>query len=163
MAVDIIAERIGALEAFAGLPDDTIARIARAADRIVFREGQAIVEAGAECDGATVIIGGSAHVQADPSRDVGAETLEAGTMIGEVAMLTEHATAVTVLAGGNVKAVKITRETMHALMLDDPELAQHFQSRLTSRLSRMILDLKLIDERLALACAMASGSETLTG
>ncbi len=153
MAVDIIAERIVALEAFADLPAETIERLARSADRIIFREGQALAEAGVELDGAIIIIGGNCEVQADTSRGIEAEALGAGTMVGEVAMLTEHAPAVTIIAASSVKAVKITRETMHAMMLEDPALAQHFQSRLASRLSRMILDLKLIDERLALACA----------
>ena len=87
MAIDIIAERIAALEAFGGLPEATLERITRAADRMVFREGQALVEAGRDCDGAIVIVGGTAAVQADPTRDIAAQALETGSMIGEVGML----------------------------------------------------------------------------
>ncbi|MFV0297899.1 MAG: Crp/Fnr family transcriptional regulator [Hyphomicrobiaceae bacterium] len=155
MAIDIVTDRLASLEAFAGLPLETVSRIADIADRIIYRRGQIIAQAGEDCDGAIVIIAGQAMVLADESRGIEVEEVEPGTLIGEISMISEHHLSVSIMAvSSNVKAVKIRRDAMHALMQEDPDLAAHFQSRLTARLSRLILDLKLIDERLVLATGL---------
>ncbi|MDX2155544.1 MAG: cyclic nucleotide-binding domain-containing protein [Hyphomicrobiaceae bacterium] len=162
MAIDRIAGQLAALEMFRGLDDERLRRIAREADRIIFRDGQSIAEAGEDADGGVLIVSGKALTRAEPTTGSAEEFIEAGALIGEMAMLTEHRCAVGVVAVGDVRAVKITREALHTLMQDDPALAEHFQHRLTARLSRVALELRLIDERLAAACAMA-GSAAAAG
>ena len=151
MAIDTIAMRLLGLEMFRGLDADQIERIAREAERLIFRDGQRIVEAGSVCDGAIVIIAGSARALADAERGLEERRIVPGSLLAETAMLTEHQTAITVVADGDVRAVKIVRETLHAAMQDDPAIAGHFAERLAARLQRMAIELRMIDERLAAA------------
>ena len=146
MAIDTIAGRLMDLDAFRGLAPGQVERIAREADRIIFRDGQTIAEAGQACDGALVIISGHANLLAHGEP---ALLVEAGSMIGETGMLTEHHYGSTILARGEVRAIKIMRETLLELMRGDPPLREHFVGRVASRLSRMAVELRLIDERLA--------------
>ncbi len=151
MAIDTIAGRLAALDAFASLPPEIVERIAREAYRIIFRDGQQLAEAGAAADGAIVIVDGQAAVAPDVERGQSGRTLEPGTMIAELAMVTEHTLSSTIVANGDVRAIKIDREAMRGLMAEHHIIAEHFEARLTNRLSRLALELRLIDERLAVA------------
>lgn len=151
MAIEAIAGRLAGLEIFRGLTATLLERIAREADRIVYKAGQHLSEAGSEADAAIVIIGGTAEIVADTSGPVEPKRIVAGTMIGELAMLIEHRTTVTVIAADTVRAIKISRDMIHAVMQDDRNVLQHFEARMTARLSRVALELKLVDQRLAAA------------
>lgn len=155
MALDTIAGRLFALDMFRGLSAEQIDRIAREADRIVFRAGQTLVEAGSKADGALVIIAGRARTIADEELGLEARDIQPGTMLGETAMLTEHQFGVTVVADTDVRAIKVMQETLLKNMQEDHALAAHFHSRLAARLQRVALELRLIDERLAIAGQLA--------
>jgi CRP-like cAMP-binding protein len=151
MALDLIAARLSRLDLFRGLTSIQLQRLARDADRMIFRDGQKILTAGEDGDGAIVIISGRAVVLADPELGGEVEDVEAGSMLGEAAMLTEHTFGMTVAAVGDVRAVQLTREALYAHLQDDPELADRLRERLANRLQRVAVELKLIDERLAVA------------
>ncbi|MGE0700720.1 MAG: Crp/Fnr family transcriptional regulator [Hyphomicrobiaceae bacterium] len=153
MALDTITERLAALEVFRGLSEERLERIAREADRIIFRDGQTLVAAGSEVDGALVIVAGQAVAMPDADRGLAACLVETGSMLGEGAMLTEHTCGITVVAEGEVRAIKIVRATLLAHLCADPGLAAHFHDRLAARLQRVALELRLIDERLAASVA----------
>jgi CRP-like cAMP-binding protein len=68
-----------------------------------------------------------------------------------MAMLIEHDYAVTVVARTSVRALKISRQAMLRLMAEDPDLAQHFVDRIATRLTRLAVELRRIDQMLALA------------
>ncbi len=156
MALDLIADRLQRLEIFRGLAPAQIERIAQDGERLIFRSGQKILQAGGDGEGAVIIISGRATVLADA--DTGSETdeVDAGTMLGETAMLAEHQFRLTVVADGDVRAVRINRAALLAHMHQDPALAEHFHSRLASRLQRVAVELRLIDERLAAASQTAA-------
>lgn len=156
MALDLIAARLLCLDAFRGLAPEQIARVAGEAERMIFRDGQRLIETGKDGDGAILIIDGWAEALADEDLGLEAREIEAGTLLGETAMLTEHQFRLTVVARGDVKAVQITRAALLAHMHDDPSLAEHLQRRLASRLQRVIVELRLIDERLATAGELAA-------
>lgn len=153
MAIDTIAQRLLDLEVFRGIGPEKLERLAREADRIIFRDGQTIAAAGAEADGAFVLVAGCAMALADPERGVPAHRIEAGSMIAETAMLTEHHFGLTITADGDVRAIKITRELLRTMMLEDAALRDHFAGRIAARLTRVAIELRLIDERLAAAIA----------
>ena len=157
MAIDTIAGRLTAHDIFRDLPPETVELIAREAERTIYRDGQAITVAGAEGDGAIVIVAGRARIVPGPDTHTPSlpSSIEAGTMIGEMAMLTEHTHSFDIVADGDVRAIKIPRSWMHELMASDRALLEHFQDRVVARLSRLVLELKLVDERLAIAGALA--------
>jgi CRP-like cAMP-binding protein len=160
MALDLIADCLQRHDAFRGLAHEQIERIAREAERLIFRNGQKLLEAGCDGDGAILIISGYAVTLADPELDVDAYEIEAGAMLGEAAMLSEHQFRVTVVAAGDVKAVRINRATLLAHMQEDPTLAEHFYNRVASRLQRLAVELRLIDERLAAVSQPAPATAT---
>lgn len=151
MALDTIADRIAALETFRGLTAAQVRRIAREAERTIFRDGQKMTEAGSESDGALVVIAGRATTLCDEQGAREPRPIEAGSMLGETAMFSEYRFGVTAVAQGDVRAVKITREALRVHMEEDPAVAAHFHARLASRLQRVALELRVIDERLATA------------
>lgn len=150
MLIDTFAERLGDIEIFRGLAPERLAAIARIAERIVFRPGQTIISAGRPGDGAFLLVDGRAIVLADGA-DVPETSVVPGSLVGEIAMLIEHEHRITVAAEGSVRALKLSRSALHQLMARDPALAEHFVGRISSRLSRMAIEMRRIDGTLALA------------
>ena len=136
---------------FAGLRPLQIAEIAHHAERVKFEAGQTITAAGAPGDGAYLIVSGAAECVASACADVG-EPVVPGSLVGEMAMLVEHDYRETVVARDRVLALKVTRQALHAQMLDDPALARHFEAHLHKRLARVAQDLRAIDDILLEAC-----------
>jgi CRP/FNR family cyclic AMP-dependent transcriptional regulator len=143
-----IAQKLSNLDAFRGLSPDRIERIARGAERMLFKPGQTMIRAGKTGEAAFLIIAGAAYVQPEDG-DEPSDDLPPGTLIGELAMLTEHTYAVTVLCRDQVRAVRFPRSLLHAEMADDPELAEHFVTKIASRLTRIAIELRRLDQVLA--------------
>lgn len=151
MALDIIADRLQGQELFRGLATHQIERLAREADRLLVRKGQPLVTAGAEAEGAILLISGSATALSEPSLGFVETAVEAGSLLGEAALLAEHRHNLTVIAASDVRAVRIRRETLLEHLRDDADLAAHLHDRLAARLAKVALELRLIDEQLAAA------------
>ena len=147
MAIDQLVASLLRVELFQGLKPLQITEISRLAERIVFRPGDKIIMAGQPGDAAYLIVSGAAEWL--PSTDTGSqigEPIEIGSLIGEMAMLIDHVYGATIIANGQVRCLKLTREAMHAQMLADPALAQHLTSKITQRLTRVAQELKAIDQ-----------------
>jgi CRP-like cAMP-binding protein len=149
MAIDALVKPLLRLEIFQGLKPLQITEIARNAERVVFREGQTIINSGAPGDGAYVLVSGEAVCVGQPGQPSGSEPIEPGSLLGELAMLVEHDYSVTVVAKGPVRALKIGRSAMHDQMRDDPRLAEHISHKITARLTALAAELRAIDGRLA--------------
>ena len=148
MAVDAIVAPLLRVGLFHGLKPLQITEIARHAERIVFKAGDVITEAGADGDAAYVIVAGSAHRVANPDEVAAPDAIVPASIIGEMAMLIEHQYGSTVIADGAVRALRITRDALHAQMLDDPGLARHLMDRIAERLSQVASELRRIDSTL---------------
>ena len=147
MTTDALVAPLRRVAAFRGLTPDQLNCIARAAERMMFRAGDTIIEDGEDGDAGYVIVAGAVERKGDPETQP--EWLGSGTLIGETAMLTEAVHHATVVACGNVRAFKLPRATMHALMEDDPGLAEHFVGIITRRLIGIADALKKLDTTLA--------------
>lgn len=141
MAIDPLVAPLLRVELFQGLKPLQITEIARTAERMVFREGDMITVAGTQGDAAYVVVAGACEWVADLHATAG-EPIEIGSMIGEMAMFIEHVYGATVVARGQVRCLKINRETMHKLMLDDRALAQHLTQKIALRLHRVGQELR---------------------
>ncbi len=144
MAIDPLVAPLLRVELFQGLKPLQITEIARTAERMVFREGDKITVAGTPGDAAYVVVAGACEWVANLEATVG-EPVEIGSMIGEMAMFIEHTYGATVVARGQVRCLKINRETMHQLMLDDRALAQHLTQKIALRLHRVGQELRDLD------------------
>ena len=153
MATDQLVATLQNLEVFRGLGPEQLADIARKAERIVFKPGQTVVEAGHQGDGAYLLVAGDAEVLPDETHPGGlrGQPVVPGSLVGEMAMLIEHEYRITVVARSSIRALKITRAQMQAHMLAAPSLAEHFVGRVSSRLTRVAVELRRIDQMLAMA------------
>ena len=151
---ETFAAALGAIEVFRGLGPNQLAAIAHLGERIVFRPGETVIAAGQPGDGAILLVAGNAAVTGPDGEPM--QPVPEGSLVGEMAMLIEHSYRITVVARSSVRALKINRGAMQALMLEDPSIAQHFTHRIASRLTRMAVELRRIDQMLALASETAA-------
>ena len=154
MATDQLVTALQNLEVFRGLDEIQLADIVRNAERIVFKPGQTMVTAGGPGDGAYLLVAGDAEIVPDMDAHGAAgagRRVEPGSLVGEMAMLIEHDYRVTVVARTSIRALKFSRAQMQNHMLSAPKLAEHFVDRIASRLSRVAVELRRIDQMLAMA------------
>lgn len=165
MAVDALVAPLLRVDLFQGLKPLQLTEIARHAERIMFRAGDKITQAGAAGDAAFLIVGGAAEVTGSVNEDI-----EIGSLIGEMAMLIDHTYGSTIIATSAVRCLKINRDAMHALMIEDRSLAQHLTARISARLQKVARELRGIDddaagdepEMLVASRQATDGTESLT-
>lgn len=150
MSANPLLAPLSRVRIFQGLPEAQLLKIARSAERIVYRPGDIITAAGAGADAAVLIVGGDTEViiEGNPSR---VEPIEAGSLVGEMAMFIEHVYGVTTRAAGSARALRLHRKAMHLLMLEDPAIADHCVRVMTSRLHQVAGELRRIDDDLSVA------------
>lgn len=135
------------VELFSGLNGAQIDAISAAADLAWFDSGDAITEAEEPGHSAFLVLSGTITV-ADATAPSGyQEPLGPGTLIGELAMLSEVSYAATVVAAEPVRALAITREALYQVLEGDPSIAEHFSAKLVCRLSSLADDLRAVDDR----------------
>jgi CRP-like cAMP-binding protein len=148
MAIDQMIVPLLRVPLFTGLKPLQITEIGRHAERIKFRGGRTIVEAGTPGDAAYLIVSGEAERRSGQGVLFQAEPVEPGSLVGEMAMLVEYVYRSTVVAIGSVHCLKITRAALHEQMRDDPALAEHLATRIGNRLAQVAAELRAIDQML---------------
>ena len=135
---------------FGGLRPLQITEIARQTERVRFRPGSVIAQAGQTADGAHLIVSGNTERRAEA-----AEQVEAGSLVCELAMFVDYTPASTIVAVERVHALKITRAALYEQMSADPALARHFEGIFIQRLQQAIADAREIDRLLEARAAVA--------
>ena len=156
MPIDRVVAPVLRVPLFAGLKPLQITEIARQAEKLSFKPNQTITKIGQPGDGAFLIVAGQASCVEPLEPMEPPEPIAPGSLLGEMAMLVEHEYRTTVVAQERVLCLKFTRAALHAQMLDDSALAEHFRVRITERLHRVHDELRQIDGALA-----ACGSQML--
>ena len=149
MAKETLIQPLRHLEIFAGLTPLQITEIARRADRIVYKPGAAIISAEMPADAAVVLVSGSAERLIGPGLKGLPVSVEAGAILCEMAMLVDTPSTSTIVAATEVRALRITRNAMHAHMAEDPLIAEHFVAKIAARLKRLGQEMRAIEETLA--------------
>jgi CRP-like cAMP-binding protein len=149
MSIDDLAAPLSQVALFAGLKPLQLAEMAQRAETLRYRPGEHVIRAGRPGDGAYVLVSGSVDCFSGPEATSAPERIEPGSLMGEMAMLIEHDYSATFIARDRALCLKLTRAALHAQMLEDPSLVEHFQRRITERLVRMTEDLRRIDSALA--------------
>lgn len=139
-------ELLANAELLNGLYGEQIDAIAAASDMAWFDSGEAITQAGEPGGAAFLVLAGTMMV-ADATAPSGyQEPLGPGTLVGELAMLSEVSYAATVVAAEPVRALAVTREALYQVMEADPSIAEHFSAKLVQRLSNLAEDLRGVDD-----------------
>ena len=148
MSPDLLMLSLLGAPLFSGLAPLQLKVLALTSERVVFRDGEALISAGEEGDAAYLIVSGEVAVGMEEGEADERAVLPAGTLVGELAMLIETEHGSTVKASGSVNALKFSRQMMHELMQRYPGMAEHFTAKLRSRLERLAEALREIDEML---------------
>jgi CRP-like cAMP-binding protein len=158
MSVDASVALLQRIPIFARLSQSQIAEIVRKAEKVKFRSGQCITEAGNSGDGAYLLVSGHAEREAAPE-----QPLPPGSLIGELAMLIEHNYGATIVTNGRVHCLKITRAALRDQMLADPSLADLLSQHISARLQKAANRLMRIDDLLARSEASAVRQANFVG
>ncbi len=148
--MDAVSAHLVRLEIFHGLKPLQITEIARHAERVIYKPGQVLIEDGQPGDAAIIVVGGdAARTKAPMAPSEHEEAIEPGSMLGEMAMLIETDYSSTVVARSTVRALRISRDAMLGIMLEDPTLAEHLVGKVARRLHNIAAELRKIDVVLA--------------
>ena len=148
MASNQIVEALRQVAIFQELQPAQLAELSRHTERIKFAAGDAITRAGEAGSGAYLLVSGAAERLPEPGVLEPPEALAPGSLIGQLAMLIEHAYGSSIVARERVFCLKITRAGILAQMAADPPLAQHFERHVTNRLLTVAKQLREIDSLL---------------
>ena len=145
MAIDHVLVSLSRVPLFAGLTPAQIADIGRGAQRRAFGSGEVITRVGDPGNGAYLILSGEAESSTDPA---GAEALEPGSLVGELAMFIDHTYGTTVVALEWVDCLKIERATLAEQMRRDPDIADRIADVIRGRVAVIAADLRIVDRLL---------------
>lgn len=146
-ANDALVQPMLGVALFQGLARDQIATIARGAERIVYRPGETILTADTIGDAAVLIVSGDAVRIIGPeiSSANEIEVVAEGSLLGEMAMLVEVTHASTIIARGQVRALRITRAELLVQLERDASLADHLMRKIASRLTDLAGVMRAVD------------------
>jgi CRP-like cAMP-binding protein len=149
MTLDKNAELLGDVPLFKGLLQEQLSAIAGKGRKAYFEAGSHIVSGGDAGQSGYLILSGKAVTCPPEGSGLEPETLEAGVLIGEMAMLTETVYTLDVVSVERVRALSIGRDDLFAVMEDDPSIAHHLAEAIRQRLVFIARDLREADARFA--------------
>jgi CRP-like cAMP-binding protein len=139
-------ELLGALPIFRGLSLKQLSRILDVSVKWYFEAGDDLIFRGGTGNAAYLIVSGVAQCLDFPGNPKAGEYIEAGSLVGEIAMLTETAYSITVQARTRVRALSLQREAMRWVMERDPSIAQKISDNLLLRLRSFADDQTRLDD-----------------
>ncbi len=131
---------------FKNLSGELLQRVLRSGRHVRFERGEAIITEGEQGQSAFLILSGMA-IMADEVRRAPfqEDQLPPGTLVGELAMLSDIVFTATVVATQPIHALALDRNAIYRLMETEPALAEHFSERLLRRLRDLADDLRSVD------------------
>src|SRR6185295_122682 len=124
------------VDLFAGLDDQTIARLQAKAELVSFEPGKLIVEEGSPGDAFYFVRGGFVKVTVRAgAADAAVTYLRRGDHVGEIALLLDEPWPCSLYAIDNVELVRLPRQEFLAIMADHhPEVQEIVWQRVIDRL-----------------------------
>lgn len=150
MTNDTLTAPFTKIALFDGLAIEHLQRIARAAERIVFQPGDVIQTEHDIPEAAILIVSGKAIAVEEPAAENG-ESIPAGSLVGELAMIIPSRAVTTVVARSSVRAFRITRDDMRKIMEEAPAIADHLIEKISGRLTAMAAEMRRVDTAIAAA------------
>ena len=122
---------------FAKMETSKLKLLAFASEMVSFEDGDVVMSAGDNADVAYVIMEGSVNIMTDTATGpVVTATLTENQLIGELGLLNNTPRIATLVASGDLKAMKITDEMFFRLLRENPEVSLDVIRMLSDKLTR---------------------------
>ena len=133
---------------FADLTDDQLRLLAFGAEHRRLRQGEVVFRATARADAGFVVVSGEIALQKGATGSE--QTLGRfgpGTLIGELALITETRRPANAVAASACDLIRITRTLFHRMLEEYPEIAFALHEKLADQLGQMTADILAMEER----------------
>src|SRR5438876_4206223 len=112
---------------FEGLSKVDVARLVPELEEVVLAPGDVLVRQGDPADALFIVASGQVRAELQgPDGTTALETIGAGKLIGEVALLGGDRRTATVRATSPTRVWRLSRQKLVRLLLSDPTFARHF-------------------------------------
>jgi CRP/FNR family transcriptional regulator, cyclic AMP receptor protein len=139
-------ELLETLPIFKGLSRRQLSYILDIAEKVFFEPGEDLITRNCRGSEAYLILSGNAKCLDFPGKPAASETIGAGCLVGEVAMLIETVHSMTIQAKVRVRALQFSRSALTWLMRYDPAIAERISDNLLVRLQNFASDLQRLDD-----------------
>ena len=139
-------ELLETLPIFKGLSRRQLSYILDIAEKVFFEPGENLITRNCTGNEAYLILSGTARCQDFPGNPAASETIGAGCLVGEVAMLVETIHSMTIQAKMRVRALEFSRGALTWVMRYDQAIAEQVSDNLLVRLQNFASDLQRLDD-----------------
>ena len=145
MSLDEDIRILSSVDLFKGFTSDQLRLIAFGSQKTTYSQGSELFYEGAIADGGYVVISGTVELVAysDQELDILGQ-YEAGSLIGEMALISENKRMATALVKSDAVILKISREVMHRVLEEYPEVAALLYRRIMASLETVMGDLEKV-------------------
>ena len=123
MSLDIDSRVLSSLPVFDQLEREAVRLLAFQATKETYEIGDILVAPGEEADGALIIVEGKVRIDRSVPTDQPSAILNAGAMIGKLALITNVAHRIQATALDPVKVMRISRSSFHRVLREYPDCA----------------------------------------
>ncbi len=137
MSLEKEVEILKRIPLFSNIDNSKLKLMCFASERMTFKAGEVLCRQGDPGDSAFIILEGKADVQVDkPEGTLTVATLSANDIVGEIAILCDVPRTATVVAQGDLTALKVTKDFFFRMVGDFPEVAVEIMRVLAHRLEQ---------------------------
>ncbi len=137
MELEDTIELLHRVPLFHGLAYEHLSLLAFSSERLLFHKNESLARLGHSSSAAYLILDGSANVLDKETSSQNQLTLTKGSLIGELAMLIDYQFSHTIVANEEVEVLQLSRSLVQNLMVQFPDIAEHFSDKIHRRLSHM--------------------------
>ncbi|MEO3389410.1 cyclic nucleotide-binding domain-containing protein [Mesorhizobium sp. CAU 1741] len=145
MALDDDIRILSGVGLFAELSAEQLRLLAFGAESVRFRAGQEIFREGAQADCAFVVTSGRVVLYRDHDGEaVAVSRLEAGSIIGELALIAPTTRLTYAAAETDVQLIRLNRTLFRRILEEYPEAAAHLHQRMSADLHEFLKKIERI-------------------
>lgn len=131
-----------------GLSDAQIRTLAQKVERRVFEPGETLLAIDTPCEATMIIVDGVAERVTGALEDPDANTVRAGSVLAEMAMVVDVEPTSTIVAKTRIKALQINQADLIAAIFEDQTLSECLIAEVTLRLRGAAEELQAIEAAL---------------
>jgi CRP-like cAMP-binding protein len=148
MAIDDDIAFFETVPTFAALGKQALRVLAIGAEPRQMQSGTVLFYAGELIDGAYIVQTGSLLIEQSNAADVSEYTIGRGTLIGELALLTEMISPVTAIAREPTVLIRVSRNLFRKMLEGYPASAKRMRDAMSERVDAWTRELAAVKERL---------------